>query len=168
MVQDLDGDVRLWISGGKVMSGQPRQTPDDAVLAATLRLDGAGSYASTVHADASGSPADDDRRADPFDADDDVTGIVRVDVSLAQILGTGASGLVGGSVLAELQNQSGATIAQARGTGAVRPGRRRGRDRGRAGLPGVARPGHGAAPADAHAARPVRRARVVVFAIGSF
>ncbi len=120
MVQDLDGDVRLWISGGKVMSGQPRQTPDDAVLAATLRLDGAGSYASTVHADASGSPAV--TIAAPIrSADDDVTGIVRVDVSLAQILGTGASGLVGGSVLAELQNQSGATITQARGTGAVVP-----------------------------------------------
>src|SRR4029077_18811676 len=38
MVQDADGDVRIWISGGKLASGDPSLPDDDPVLAGALNL----------------------------------------------------------------------------------------------------------------------------------
>ena len=121
MVQDIDGGIRIWISGGKVATGQPKVPPDDEVLAAAMQLDDSTSYASGVHPDASGTPSI--TFAAPIHTSDgsDVLGIVRVEVSLPQVVGSGASGLVGGSVLAQLMTQSGTILTQARGTGAVVP-----------------------------------------------
>ena len=121
MLQDADGNVRIWITGGKVATGQPKLPPDDAVLAATLALDGPDSYASSVHSDVAGAPTITISAPIPSAGGDSVTGIVRVEVSLAQVLGSSATGVIGGSVLAQLMSQSGTTLSQARGTGAVTP-----------------------------------------------
>jgi len=119
MVQDVNGNVKIWLSGGKVATGNPRIPADDDVLPATLGLDGSTAYQSGVHPDANDRP--NITIAAPISGSSGDVGILRVEVSLSQVLGSGASGLVGGSVLAQLMNQSGAVLTQARGTGAVVP-----------------------------------------------
>jgi diguanylate cyclase (GGDEF)-like protein len=120
MVQDADGTVRIWISSGKVASGAPKFASDDAVMAA-MRIDDSSAWSSTVHPDTAGSPTI--TVAAPILSSDGDTalGIVRVEISLAQVVGSGASGLVGERVFAQLLSQSGAVVAQARTTGAVVP-----------------------------------------------
>jgi diguanylate cyclase (GGDEF)-like protein len=123
MVEDTSGSVRLWISGGKIATGSPKLPADDPTLAATLATDGSAAWESPIHPDANGAPMITISAPVP-DLDpttDTPSGIVRAEVSLSQILGSGASGLVGGSVLAQLMNQDGTLLAQARGTGALVP-----------------------------------------------
>ncbi len=114
LVADLDGNVRVMIHDGKVASGRPKLPADDDVLAATLALDGSDAYASGVHPDTSGNPSI--TVAAPVLAPDGSTasGIVRVEVSLSAMLASGTAGLAGGNQLAQLLNQSGAVLAQAR------------------------------------------------------
>jgi diguanylate cyclase (GGDEF)-like protein len=121
MVQDANGTVRIWIQAGKVVSSTPRIPADDPTLTSALALDGSTAWSSPVHNDAAGNPMITIAAPIPAPDDESALGIVRVEVSLAQVLGSGASGLVGGSVLAQLQNQAGSVLTQARGTGAVVP-----------------------------------------------
>lgn len=121
IVQDAAGNVRIWISGGKVASGTPKLPTVDDTLAAALQVEGSNAWSSTVHQDPSGAPTITIAAPVPSVTGDTAVGIVRVEVSLAQVIGSGATGLVGSSVLAQLLDQSGFVITQARGTGAVVP-----------------------------------------------
>src|SRR5205823_12087028 len=51
IVQDADGSVRLWVSGGKAASGTPRLPTEDDVLPAALSLEDGSAYQSAVHPD---------------------------------------------------------------------------------------------------------------------
>ncbi len=122
-IVDAEGQVRLWIVGGKPTSAAGR-TEDDDILADTLAL-GSNSdvaYESTVHPDSAGGPSM--TIAAPiaaFDNAGDPVGILRIELSISQLVGSGTSGLVGGSILAQLVDTSGSILTQARGTGQAVP-----------------------------------------------
>src|SRR4051812_43464948 len=52
MVQDSDGNVRIWIQGGKVNTGSPKLPGDDPTLPSALTQDGSSAWESPVHPDA--------------------------------------------------------------------------------------------------------------------
>jgi diguanylate cyclase (GGDEF)-like protein len=115
IVQGTDGSVRLWMSGGRVLTGRPRITPDD-VLASTLALDGFGTYLSSAHPDAAGAPAITVAAPVPGPPGADPAAIVRVEVSLAEMLDAAASSLVDdGTVRARLVSSTGAVMTEAHG-----------------------------------------------------
>jgi len=120
-VIDGSGQVRIDMIGGKLVSGDPRVPANDAVLSSTLALQANNSYASPVHPDPSGAPALTIAAPIPGPDGQTAVGILRVDLSLAQLLGSGANGLTGGSALAQLIDSSGSVLTQAHGTGAVVP-----------------------------------------------
>ena len=52
IVQDADGSVRLWVSGGKAASGTPRLPTEDDVLPAALSLEDGSAYQSAANSTA--------------------------------------------------------------------------------------------------------------------
>ena len=116
IVEDTDGDAQLWMVNGKLATGALKPAPADDVLAGALKLTGTDAYRSSVHEDASGAPAI--TFAAPIsNGAGTVVGIVRAEVSLAQVLVSGTSAVVGESVTATLLNESDAVLTQSSGSG---------------------------------------------------
>ena len=118
---DANDQVRIHVIGGRLVTGGQPFPPDDPVQSATLALQANNSFTSPVHANPAGTQVITIAAPIPGADGQTAVGVLRVDVSLAQILGSGANGLTGGSALAQLIDSSGNILSEAHGTGAVVP-----------------------------------------------
>lgn len=120
LVLDHRGKVLFWMVGGKTTTGSPKYDTSDDVLEATLALETNGTFRSDIHAGTGGAPMVTIAAPIPG-ANDDPSGIVRIELSLAHLLRSGTSSLKGGGVLAELVDPGGQVLTRARASGAVVP-----------------------------------------------
>jgi diguanylate cyclase (GGDEF)-like protein len=120
LVLDRRGELMFWMVGGKPASGEPRYDTSDVVLTETLKLGPNETYQSDIHPGTNGLPMITLAAPIPGRGASPV-GIVRIELSLSQLLGSATSSLQNGRALGELVDETGEVITQARTSGAVVP-----------------------------------------------
>lgn len=118
LVLDHTGKVKFWLVAGKTSTGEPRYDTSDAVLEATLALEANTTYRSDIHPGVNSTPMVTIAAPIPGGEEGPI-GILRIELSLAQLLGSGTSSLQAAGVLAELVDHTGMVLTKSLASGAV-------------------------------------------------